>query len=140
MSNKEMIEEMAKDIETSNVYIDSNDVVSDDGEYYFQWQDGCKELAIYLYEQGYRKLPEDSVVLSKEEYKLLFDIKKKFETADGDEITAVSLLMWLKELTAQERKETAEEFLQFVYDRCLDKSFIRAVEKFAKQFGVEIKE
>jgi hypothetical protein len=87
------------------------------------------------------KLPEDSVVLSREEYKLLFDIKKKFETADGDEITAVSLLMWLKELTAQERKEAAEKIIDLIKTFCPDKKFIETISHIiSERFGVEIKE
>lgn len=66
----------------------------------------------------YTLTPKDSVVLSREEYRLLSEIKKKFETADGDEITAASLLMWLKELMAQERKETARKIITFLEDHC----------------------
>ena len=36
--------------------------------------------------------------------------------------------------------ETAQKFLQFVYDRVIDKHLIRDFEKFAKKFGVEIEE
>ena len=38
------------------------------------------------------------------------------------------------------RKETAEKILQFIYDRVIDKHFIKKAEELAKQFGVEIKE
>ena len=133
MKDKEkQIEEMAKDILSA---YGVNKLYSN-------------QVAEYLYNAGYRKLPKDSVVLSREEYKLLFDIKKKFETADGDEITAVSLLMWLKELTARERKETAEKWKVFIKSLFNDGWFTvadnekvhKVVDEFAKQFGVEIKE
>ena len=86
-----------------------------------------------LYNAGYRKLPEDSVVLSKEEYEIL-KIKEKekhwLETC---------MSVW-KNAKIDGSKETAEKFLQLAYDRCLEKSFIKKVEELAKQFGVEIKE
>ena len=66
-------------------------------------------------------LPEDSVVLSREEY---IDLSRNY----------------VGEQVAQARKKTAEKFLQLSYDRCLEKSFIKKVEELAKQFGVEIKE
>lgn len=86
------------------------------------------------------KISENSVVLTREEYKLLFDIKKKFETADGEEITAVSLLMWLKELNAQERKETAEQIYKDIRLFLDDKTLAIITRYFKEILGVEIKE
>ena len=66
---------------------------------------------------------EDSVMLSREEYK-----KLKYT--------------WITDSDAYKKgcKETAEKFLQLAYDRCLEKSFIKKVEELARQFGVEIME
>ena len=91
------------------------------------------EVASVLYGNNYRKLPEDSVVLSREELsKALtdnFNMGKK-EAQFYSERVAIPTT----------RKETAEKFLQLAYDRSLEKSFIKKVENLAKQFGVEIKE
>ena len=94
----------------------------------------------YLYEQGYRKLPEDSVVLSREEYdeiktyqSYIPEMKKAF-----DKIRNATI------------KETAEKILDLLVPDCkaCDENWhsgclcLRATlaEKIAKQFGVEIKE
>ena len=88
------------------------------------------EVASVLYGNNYRKLPEDSVVLSKEEYKRITK-----ELVTEQRATEIA-----KEYFEKIRKETAEKFLQLAYDRCLEKSFIKKVEELAEQFGVEIKE
>ena len=87
------------------------------------------------------KLPEDSIVLSKEEYNLLINIKKFFETADS-EISAKNLLVYLKELIAQERKETAEKIYTKIKDSFLMDSKNRYKLKIwiKEQFGVNIYE
>ena len=107
-----------------------------------------KGIARELYEKGYRKLPEDSVVLSREKYNLLINIKKFFEIADS-EISAGNLLVYLKEFKEEERKETAEKiYLQakaivdatkhIVQDR--EYIHIDALKEIIKNCGVEIKE
>ena len=53
---EKQIEEIAKVIERSGVYIDSNDINSDDGEYYGQWELGCIDLANVLYSADCRKI------------------------------------------------------------------------------------
>lgn len=85
----------------------------------------------YLYEQGYRKLSEDSVVLSREEY---IDLSRNY----------------VGEQVAQARKETAEKILDLLVPDCkaCDENWhsgclcLRATlaEKIAKQFGVEVVE
>lgn len=83
-----------------------------------------------LYEQGYRKLPKNSVVLSKGEHNKLILCYVNYERLVEQFNQAYNL----------GSKETAEKFLQLAYDRSLEKSFIKKVEELAKQFGVEIKE
>ena len=83
----------------------------------------------YLYEQGYRKIPEDSVVLSREEY---IDLSRNYA---GEQV-------------AQARKETAEKILDLLVPDCkaCDENWhsgclcLRATlaEKIAKQFGLEV--
>jgi hypothetical protein len=82
-----------------------------------------QKLAEHLISLNYVKLPKDSVVLSREEY-----------------TNYIVEYMGVKEIKERVSKETAEEFLQLAYDRCLEKSFIKKVEELAKHFGVEIKE
>ena len=95
--------------------------------------EGCRiyEICDTLYNAGYRKVPEDSVVLSREEY---IDLSRNY----------------VGEQVAQAHKETAEKILDLLVPDCkaCDENWhsgclcLRAtlVEKIAKQFGVEIKE
>lgn len=103
--------------------------------------------AIRLYNAGYRKLPEDSVVLSMED-KAKFvhiDTLKNIKSISQlkellNNITAINDLMGYNdrelEIRQEERKETAEYFLK-EYGYLLSQ---RAKDEIAKQFGVEIKE
>lgn len=93
-----------------------------------------REFVENLYNAGYRKLPEDNVVLSREEYNLLINIKKFFETADS-EISAGNLLVYLKEFKEEERKETAEKILK-AFEYCNDTTFYAKWLELCKQFGV----
>lgn len=110
MNKQQQIEEMAQIINGSTEL----DTVA-----YYR----CMNIAKTIYNAGYQKIPEDSVVLSKGAYESLSS------KAKANVVNAVEI-----------RKETAEKFLQLAYDRCLEKSFIKKVEELAKQFGVEIKE
>ena len=165
----------------------------------------AKWLMGWAMSQGYRKLPKDSVVLSREEYeklKSLYDTQKGAImtssigdlplTVEGirkavDEITRLNRVETeLQELNAkyyneakdlrrevnrlkahakindehlhiriknQERKETAEKFLNMIYwkavkhikgknkDECFIEMYFEKLDELAKeQFGVEIKE
>lgn len=118
MTKQEQIEEMAKDI----VRIAGLDVY------------GKAEELVNL---GYRKLPEDSVVLSREEYKRLLDnaIRVDMEYLDHE--------------LAKTRKETAKEILQRLYDKCYEVQGLREgyahiipldILILAKEYGVEVEE
>ena len=82
-----------------------------------------------LYNTGYRKLPEDSVVLSREE-------QEKILKATESRINK------LKEQVKQERKETAEK----IYTKIKDSFLMNSNNCYAlklwieEQFGLEIKE
>ena len=115
--NEKQIDEMASDMDYACT---KRDLYPDD----------AKEIAKALILLGYRKLPKDSVVLSREEYKRITK-----ELVTEQRATEIA-----KEYFEKMRKETAEKFLQLAYDRCLEKSFIKKVEELAKQFGLEIKE
>ena len=98
------------------------------------------KVAEALYNAGYRKLPEDSVVLSREEYEKLkytwitdSDAYKKGckETAEQDFNTIIKAL--------EERKDRVKAFYGVAESVGVDIA-IRTVKELAKQFGVEIKE
>lgn len=131
------IEEMAKVIKSANE-IDCIRIC-DTCKYY---DDDTKCIsfrqAIALYNAGYRKLPEDSVVLSREEY---IDLSRNY----------------VGEQVAQARKETSEQDFNAIIKALETKKAsiithygikesvgadiaIRTVKELAKQFGVEIKE
>lgn len=133
MKGKEkQIEEMAK-VMCGN---DCEECAKESAEFYQQTLEEArnnkcllKNCAKTLYNAGYRKLPEDSVVLSKGAYESLSS------KAKANVVNAVEI-----------RKETAEKILQPLYDACKDDSYGQVVvdfailERLAKQFGVEIKE
>ena len=90
-----------------------------------------------FYNAGYRKIPEDSVVLSREEYKRLLDnaIRVDMEYLDHE--------------LAKTRKETAKEILQCLYDECYEIQKLREcvahitpldILTLAKEYGVEVEE
>ena len=89
----------------------------------------CKFVAEEMYNKGHRKLSEDSVVLSREEY---IDLSRNY----------------VGEQVAQARKETAEKILDLLVPDCkaCDENWhsgclcLRATlaEKIAKQFGLEV--
>ena len=116
--------------------------------------DGCainckahRDTAEALYNAGYRKLPKDSVVLSREEYERITkelvteqratEIAKEYfekmrkETAEKDFNTIVKAL--------EERKGIVEAFYGVAESVGVDIA-IRTIKELAKQFSVEIKE
>lgn len=118
MTEKKMIEEMAKDIVRMAGL-------------------GVFEKAEYLINLGYRKIPEGSVVLSKEEIE--------------------NWLKWVRQNIEKTRKETAKAFAQKLKFNLLNNSVIdddctledlefggdeiqEALNDTLKQFGVEVEE
>ena len=91
----------------------------------------CMNIAKTLYNAGYRKLPEDSVVLSREEYE-----KLKYT--------------WITDSDAYKKgcKETAEKIFKMLISKLDSNQFLSGkriimevdVENLAKQFDVEIEE
>ena len=123
MTDQEQIDEMASDMDYGCT---KRDLYPDD----------AKEIAKALYLLGYRKLPKDSVVLSREEYKRITT-----ELVTEQRATEIA-----KEYFEKIRKETAEKILQPLYNACKEDTYGQVVvdfailENLAKQFGVEIKE
>ena len=126
MTKQEQIEEMAKFM---HYKAHGKDKDCDNEKCEKCWC-SCKNDAELLYNAGYRKIDDNCIVLSREEYKRITK-----ELVTEQRATEIA-----KEYFEKMRKETAEKFLQLAYDRCLEKSFIKKVEELAKQFGLEIKE
>jgi hypothetical protein len=130
MNEKEMIEEMAKIIDNNHGFIVSS-----------------VETAQAIYNADYRKIPEGSVVLSKEEYADL-QISKDFNY--GYHEGTKNMEAYYENIRIPEaRKETAQEIFYklketliinneentefFDYDYTLE-----TIDKLAKQYGVEV--
>lgn len=102
----------------------------------------AKEIAKALYLLGYQKIPKDSVVLSKEEWREYVDNENEAYYRGQHEAE-----VYYKNIQIpRERKEMAEKILKSLYDACKEDTYGQVVvdftilENFAKQLGVEIKE
>jgi hypothetical protein len=130
MDNKDkIIEEMAKDIHYA---ITKECDLNTRGHCYkceFNTRESngidcqTKLVAKILTKLNYRKLPKDSVVLSKEEYE-----KLKYT--------------WITDSDAYKKgsKETAEKIIKWFKENSVCIPSDEYINEFAKQFGVEIKE
>lgn len=161
MTEKEMIEEMAKDLKEclpNNWYWQK----SVDSDTYF--------VAKHFHNAGYRKILKGSVVLSKEEYQELEELRlnhakdlinanklyeeriadlkiefsnhiknleRKIDRRDRDLNSQADRLINLKEELSQARKETTQEIIKFVSEHCDNESLIWLLDEFAKKYGVE---
>ena len=93
----------------------------------------CEGCAFYLYENlGYRKLPEDSVVLSREEY-------------EKGIIERESMRNQITELF-NDREQASKETAEKIYTKIKDSFLMNSNNRYAlklwieQQFGLEIKE
>ena len=108
-----------------------------------------------LYNAGYRKIDKDSVVLSKEEYKLLTNDLDKGDYGDFERGYSQAHKEMLKDCIESNKKaeqigyekgskETAEKFAILLKAKmpCEEvfKGVWHRIDETAKQFGVEIKE
>lgn len=125
MTKQEHIEEIAKLIKSVKLYGDDN------YERKISY-DSALELAKYFYNAEYRKIPKDTVLLTKEEcdHKVILD-EDHFERALNYEREKV-------------RKETAKEILSYLWkQRNVIGQLIVFEEdliELAKQYGVEVEE
>lgn len=95
-----------------------------------------------FYEQGYRKIPEGSVVLTNDEYSDYLILKDKYAHAKerNERLQADNERLYknLGKFKESVQKETAEKILQIIKE---EYGYIGNLEKIiTKQFGVEIKE
>lgn len=130
MDKQKQIEEMAKDY-----YGYSIDLEED-----------CKFVATEMYDKGHRKIPENAVVLTREEYDELKQAKILLEFREETIKYLEEANIRYSEALENKSKETAEKILKPLYDACKDDSYGQVVvdfailERLAKQFGVKIKE
>jgi hypothetical protein len=117
MKDKEKLEEMANDLEEEFVLCGT---LSNCGT------KRCSRcFSKYLYEQGYRKIPEGSVVVSKQVWEEHIEKREKANKIFEERI----------------RKETAREILQELYEQIDEKTpkwVETQIKMKAKQFGVEV--
>lgn len=110
-----------------------------------------KGIARELYEKGYRKLPKDSVVLSREEYEMLANQYKNLEIKYSNLCDNYRLCKDANETLKQNviitRKETVKEILQEIRgyypidkEHCNDSELfiLNLCEDIASRYGVEV--
>ncbi len=101
----------------------------------------CTGIATALYEQGWLKGNEGSVVLTREQYKTLCF---KYGQCIMESNLRKDEIEKLKVELKQAQKETAREILRELYDACKDDTYgqvvvdFSALESLAKQNGVEL--
>lgn len=128
MRNEEQIEEMGK------VMLEKIKDPLDNSRYIIFGKSLRREIARIYYNAGYRKLPKDSVVLSKEEYEsdltAQYDVGYEFGRKETAEKIFEVLYQWLD-------LENIEKY-GFVTIQKFD--FLRKFREIYKQLGLEIKE
>lgn len=116
ISNKQMIGgKMKKEIEEIAQCKNTFGFICADCEF----KNACDRyiLAAELYEQGYRKIPENAVVLTKEEYKQIYNDER------ASYYRAESLFIendFLHRKLVQSRKETAREIFELLKSKLFD--------------------
>ena len=139
MTKQEQIEEMAKIVdEMYNVYTTTAD-----------------DIAEGLYNAGYRKIQDGTVVLTNEEYdKLgLFEETVQEYKSDNGQLVLVKeqkkLQKYSTDIADFIRKETAKEIMQCLYEKCYEIQNLREcvahitpldILTLAEQYGVEVEE
>ena len=157
MTDKEQIEEIARDIAKKSCYLYDNcpkerkhNCISQDPELMLESSKNYVTIATWLVKEGYRKVGENEIVISKEEYE---DIIKKIAELEQDLIHAdekvfyreQNLIFHEDKIKAQGRKETAEEILSAVLKTFpSDKKYTTiskiTIKEIAQIYGVEIEE
>ena len=138
-NDEKQIEEMAKFI--------PNDIVRYDGMPRGQhlYIEQKEEITKALYEQGYRKITEGSVVLTKEEYKILYnDERANYYRAEN--LAIENDLLNKKLMDA--RKEMAREIIGWWKNKLPHRIYANGdhlvtyayLDELAKQYGVDIEE
>lgn len=151
MNDKKMIEEMAKVIDDR--LIEANNYFGSMNKGYGYW------VAQKLVEHYQPKIPEGSVVLSREEYEILINqnkglkeenhtlrlenndfeaqVKELEEQRDRQAYIAEELIQEKHRWTEQARKETAKEIYSWLKEHTFDSSFAIIKTFFKEKYGVE---
>ena len=109
MDKQKQIEEMARDL--CNRYSEVTERCRID-HYGCNYTCGYYDNAKTLYDKGYRKIPENAVVLTREEYETYTFIKRKWGNQDA--IKWSELVDGLYEFAREFSKETAEKFAEML--------------------------
>ena len=154
MTEKEMIEEMAKDIPF--LTLDREVFVGATEKKKVGWtlsEEDNKVIAESLIKQNYRKLPKGSVVLTSEQYSnyLILQTNEEWLKNKATELQTDNERLYknLGKFKEQVRKETAKAFAKelrnFIYlcdDIEIDcntyEKISNKIDEIAKQFGVEV--
>lgn len=132
MTDKEMIEEMARVIFERGVALDGIDFV-----FGLNGSDHFERIATAIYNAGYRKIPEDSVVMTREYYN---------EMVDDVKVSKEKLAHIIDSTKAKTRKETAREILKDLVGHTMeDDGWSWTVNKediqwLAEKYDVEVEE
>lgn len=147
MTKQEQIEEIKRDIKKALEFDCSKDKCKTCKH---KNEDNCEIPLItdYLIEQGYRKLPKDSVVLTKEEYEMLANQYKNLEIKYSNLSDNYRLCKdaneTLKYNIVTTRKETAKEILAYLWKQRNVIGQLMIFEEdlieLSKQYGVEVEE
>lgn len=143
MNKEQQIEEIAKDINNSWFVKSNGDIC---GTNVKLKKNDIKMIAHQLVLEGYRKIPEDSVVLSREEYD---NLKLELQKAHNKGVQVGFDMTKFKEQSIKNKasKETAEKIFKMLISELESNKFLYGkriimkvdVENLAKQFGVEEK-
>ena len=147
MDEQKQIEEIAKDINNAWCLKPNGDIFAINEKLN---KNDIEMLAHQLVLEGYRKLPEDSVVLSKEEYGMLVNQYKNLEIKYSNLSDNYRLCKDANETLKQNiiitRNETVEKILRDLYSEATSNVSETVelttfqIEQLAKQYDVEIKE
>ena len=121
---QEQIEEMEKIIKAEyKQWLDTTGVITEGTTYYAECLGCAIDSAETLYNAGYRKIPENAVVLTKEEY---IDLSRNYVT----------------EQIEKARKETAKEILSRIKLYATDSKadLVVLIDEIAEANGVEVEE
>lgn len=126
MTKQEQIDEIAKYVCNACEMGHGFDGCSYGGREHYKRCSITQKTAEKLYNAGYRKIPENAVVLTKEEY---IDLSRNYVTEQIEQV----------------RKETAEKILNELIDSSnkitfFDCRMALGLDKLAKQYGVEVEE
>ena len=147
MTKQEQIEEIERDIKKALEFDCSKDKCKTCKH---KNEDNCEIPLItdYLIEQGYQKLPKDSVVLIKEEYEVLANQYKNLEIKYSNLSDNYRLCKHANETLKRNaiaiRKETAKEILTYLWKQRNVIGQLMVFEEdlieLSKQYGVEVGE